>query len=173
VRRWRRGGKTVIHWIDRVQTRTFLAMRVRITARHPYIRRSRLGHAAAIPRELYFNYGKLAASNSGWPARELGGDRWMRLSKAQFTSTSAVGLRGDVQQAADQSESSLGGEKRRRAAVSGSTRTSMSVGQGDADAESGSFSQAARRGPSIERVLTMEPETALEVDKRQARTARF
>lgn len=48
------------------------------------------------------------------------------------------------------------------------------VGQGgDADAASGSFSQAARRGPSLERVLTMEPETALEAGKRPGRTARW
>jgi hypothetical protein len=44
-------------------------------------------------------------------------------------------------------------------------RTSMSAGQGDANAESGSFSQA-RGGPSLERVLTMEPETMLEAGKR-------
>lgn len=52
--------------------------------------------------------------------------------------------------------------KRRRAAVSGSTGAGRRCRWGKViDAESGSFSQAARGGPSLERVLTMEPETAL------------
>jgi hypothetical protein len=72
------------------------------------------------------------------------------------------------------SASSLGGgkeefDKRRRAAVSWSPGAGRRCRWGrviDADAESGSFSQAARGGPSLERVLTMEPETALEAGKR-------
>lgn len=60
-------------------------------------------------------------------------------------------------------------DKRRRAAVSWSTGAGRRCRWGrviDADAKSGSFSQAARGGPSLERVLTMEPETALEAGKR-------
>jgi hypothetical protein len=60
-------------------------------------------------------------------------------------------------------------DKRRRAAVSWSPGAGRRCRWGrviDADAESGSFSQAARGGPSLERVLTMEPETALEAGKR-------
>lgn len=50
MRARRRRGKTVIRWVDRVQTRTFLGVggRIRITALHPYINGARSGHAAAI-----------------------------------------------------------------------------------------------------------------------------
>lgn len=48
--RRRRGEKTVIRRVDRVQTGTFLGVggRIRITALHPYINGARSGHAAAI-----------------------------------------------------------------------------------------------------------------------------
>ena len=53
VRGW---WKTVVpNGIDRIQTGTFLDVRVRITAVHPYIRRTglRSGHAAAINHTSY------------------------------------------------------------------------------------------------------------------------